>query len=171
MAAVLTLEQTKQIRINIHKRNNNKTQYNNTKDTVQTIPNTVNKLYCTSRTKYYVSIRINTNQLMLFTEILFTWQVCSHPQTRSTGKLRRISSVKQVVSIATSELQGVKCLSNLVLTLINVLQPGIKLKLVQGLRVHIVQNLKYWGLNFSEERLKILNLIYCRSAETLEYGL
>ena len=35
VAVVLTLVQTKQIRINIHKRNN-------TKDTVQTIQNTVN---------------------------------------------------------------------------------------------------------------------------------
>ena len=35
MAVVLTLAQTKQIRINIHKRNN-------TKNTVQTIQNTVN---------------------------------------------------------------------------------------------------------------------------------
>jgi hypothetical protein len=45
MAVVLKLVQKKQIRINIHKRNN-------TKNPVQTIQNTVNKLYCTSHTKY-----------------------------------------------------------------------------------------------------------------------
>jgi len=87
VAVVLTLVQTKQIRINIHKRNN-------TKNTVQTVQNAVNKLYCTSHTKYYVSFKININQLILFREIIFIWKVCSHPQTRSTGKLRRLLYVK-----------------------------------------------------------------------------
>ena len=36
MSVVLTLVQTKQIRINIHKRNNTKTQYTQLKDTVNT---------------------------------------------------------------------------------------------------------------------------------------
>ena len=164
MAVVITLVQPKQIRINIHKRKN-------TKNTVQTIQNTVNKLYCTSRTKYYVSIKINTNQLMLFTEIIFICKICSHSQTRSTGKLRRLLSVKQVVRIVTSALQEVKWLSNLVLTLLNILHPGIKLKLIQELRVHIVQKLKYGVLIFQKNNLRIFNLLYCRSAKTLEFGL
>ena len=42
MAVVLTLVQTKQIRINIHNRNNTKTQYRQYKNTVQTTQNTVN---------------------------------------------------------------------------------------------------------------------------------
>jgi hypothetical protein len=41
VAVVLTLVQTKQMRINIHKRNT-KTQYKQYKNTVQTIQNTVN---------------------------------------------------------------------------------------------------------------------------------
>jgi len=36
MTAVLTLVQTKQIRINIHKRNNSKTQYKTIQNTVNT---------------------------------------------------------------------------------------------------------------------------------------
>jgi len=121
VAVVPTLEQTTQIRINVHKRNN-------TKNRVQTIQNTVNKLYCTSHTKYYVSIKSNTNWLILFTEIIFMWKICSHPQTRSTGKLRRLPSVKQVVRIVTSVLQGVKCLSNLVLTFVKYLTPRYKIE-------------------------------------------
>jgi hypothetical protein len=42
VAVVLTAVQTKQIRINIHKRNNTKTQYKQYKNTVQTVQNTVN---------------------------------------------------------------------------------------------------------------------------------
>ena len=42
MAVVLTLAQTKQIRINIHKLNNTKTQYKQYENTVQTLQYTAN---------------------------------------------------------------------------------------------------------------------------------